>query len=333
VAKIGIPRTLAYFLYFPFCKEFFDSLGHEVVLSTPTSKAILDRGVKETVTDACIPIKLYHGHVADLIGKVDYIFAPRLVSFRKFGDFDTETLCPKFLGLPDMLRASIDDLSPIIDTRLHLRPGKKQLYLAGQEIGSILGDNPVQVKRAVTRARRVQKKFEKLLYEGMTPTEAMDVLYGDQPGPVNRVDDEAEFRIAVVGYPYIIYDPYVNVGLLKLLQREDARVYTQDMLSARKMAQAGRELPKQMFWYFSNRAVHGAVYFMKQDYIDGVIHVTAFACGPDAMVDRMMEFQAKKYGMPFMSIMVDEHTGEGGVKTRIEAFLDMLRYRRERDEN
>ena len=71
---------------------------------------------------------------------------------------------------------------------------------------------------------------------------------------------------------------------------------------------------------------------MKQDYIDGVIHVTALPVGR-ILVDRVMEFQAKKYGVPFMSIMVDEHTGEGGVKTRIEAFLDMLRYRRERDEN
>ena len=77
------------------------------------------------------------------------------------------------------------------------------------------------------------------------PTEAMDVLYGDQPDPVNRVNDEAEFRIAVVGYPYVIYDPYVNVGLLKILQQESARVYTQDMLSPRKMAQVDRNCPSR----------------------------------------------------------------------------------------
>lgn len=68
--------------------------------------------------------------------------------------------------------------------------------------------------------------------------------------------------------------------------------------------------------------------------VDGVIHVTAFACGPDAMVDRLMELEAKKRGqIPFMSIMVDEHTGEAGIRTRIEAFVDMLRYRRAKNED
>lgn len=65
--------------------------------------------------------------------------------------------------------------------------------------------------------------------------------------------------------------------------------------------------------------------------VDGIIHVTAFACGPDSLVDRMVEIEARRRRkMPYLSIAVDEHTGEAGVRTRIEAFLDMLRYRRDK---
>lgn len=331
MAKIGVPRTLAYFIYYPFWREFFTSLGHKVILSSPTSKAILDMGVKEAVNDACIPIKLYHGHVADLVGKVDYIFAPRLVSLRRFGEFGTETLCPKFLGLPDMIRASITNLPVIIDTRIDLRRGRREIYRMGQEIGETLGVTPSSLRRALARARSVQRRFERLLYQGMMPDEAMEGAFEGQSRTVSM--EIPEFCIAVVGYPYVVYDPFVNCGLFNLLRREKVRIYTQEMLTRRIMRAEARKLPKNMFWFFSNRALHGAMHFMTQKNIDGIIHVTAFACGPDAMVDRMMDLLAKRQGVPFMSIMVDEHTGEAGIRTRIEAFLDMLRYRRKRDED
>ena len=101
-ARIGIPRSLAYYSFYPQWKTYLEELGTEVVLSPPTTKDILDQGIKYTVTDACIPIKVFHGHVAALIGQVDYILIPRIVSIN--GD---ATLCPKFLGLSDMIRASI----------------------------------------------------------------------------------------------------------------------------------------------------------------------------------------------------------------------------------
>jgi predicted nucleotide-binding protein (sugar kinase/HSP70/actin superfamily) len=48
------------------------------------------------------------------------------------------------------------------------------------------------------------------------------------------------------------------------------------------------------------------------------------------MVDKLIELEAKARGhVPFISISVDEHTGEAGVQTRLEAFVDMIKLRRE----
>lgn len=329
MAKVGIPRALAYFLYFPFWKTFFEDMGHEVVVSSPTTRSILDRGVEEAVNDACIPIKIYHGHVDDLLDKSEVIFCPRFVSVRRHGDFGTETFCPKFLGLPDLIRLTFTKAPPLIDVRIDLKNGKEKLLEACEEVGAMLGNLPETARSAYEKARQVQRRFENLLYQEKTPLEAMEILFaGSQPAPEATISPD--LRIAVVGYPYTIYDPYINVGLISILQKEQVKIYTQDMLSDKILNREARELPKSMFWYFSNRAVYGALHFMKKNYIDGIIHVTAFACGPDSMVDRLLEIEARRRGnKPYLAIAIDEHTGEAGVRTRVEAFLDMLRYRRD----
>lgn len=334
MAKIGIPRALAYYIYYPFWKTFFEELGHEVIESSPTTRVIMDKGVKDTVSDACIPIKIFHGHVEDLIDRADYVFVPRLVSLRKFGDFSTETLCPKFLGLPDMLTASISGLS-MLEARIDLKKGRGELFKVYRELGERLGANSICIRKAFWKASRTQKRYERLLEKGVLPEDAMQQVFtaaASPPRENGNVKDNP-LHLGVIGYPYAIYDSYVNVGLLKLLAQAGVKVYTQDMLSQRQLRKQSAKLDKDMFWYFSNRAVQGALHYMDVQPVDGIIHITAFACGPDSIVDKYLEIEAKKRKIPYMSITIDEHSGEAGIRTRIEAFLDMLQYRRNKSES
>jgi len=101
------------------------------------------------------------------------------------------------------------------------------------------------------------------------------------------------------------------------------------MVPPKDLLKQARKLPKNLFWNFSNQVMRGALYYIDQCKVDGIIHITAFACGPDAMVDKMIELEAKNRGqVPFLSISIDEHTGEAGIVTRLEAFVDMLKLRR-----
>jgi len=346
VAKIGIPRTLAYFIYYPLWKTFLEELGQEIVLSPPTSRDILDQGVKDAVNDACIPIKVYHGHAAWLADKVDYIFSPRLVSVRLFGDFGTETFCPKFLGLPDMVRLTVDKLPPLLDTRVGIKKDPKEIFNIAAEIGEQLGKSAADSKRACKRALEVHQKYKKMLTKGVLPPDALAQMFpGEQEqsrkgasqskkaalAAQQLADEGPGLNIAVVGYPYAIYDDYINGGILGLLSKERVRVFTQDMLSDKVLNRQARNLPKSTFWYFSNRAVYGGLHYMKQKRVDGIIHITAFACGPDSVVDRLLEIEAHRHSSkPYLSITIDEHTGEAGIRTRVEAFIDMLNYRRDK---
>ena len=49
--KIGIPRALLYYYYFPLWKTLFEELGAQVVVSDISSREIIDEGVKEAVPE------------------------------------------------------------------------------------------------------------------------------------------------------------------------------------------------------------------------------------------------------------------------------------------
>ncbi|MGI6554015.1 MAG: acyl-CoA dehydratase activase-related protein [Bacillota bacterium] len=321
---VGFPTTLTYYLHYPMWKVFFSELGCKVETSPMTNKKILDEGVKETVTDACVPIKLYHGHAVALKDKVDYLFIPRMVNV----DSDKYiTFCPKFLGLPDMIKASIPNLPKIISPSLDRKSGHYYLYKACREIGRQLEKPASLIFRAYRRAVSIQKKFEKIMVQDkINPVEGIDYLFNSKSCSKRS---DADLNIAVLGYPYQIYDPYISANLMSWLENHKVRTWTMEMVDYSRLQKYSGKLKKKLFWHFSNKVVWSCYYYLDQPHIDGIIHVTAFGCGPDAMVDKLVELECKKRNFPFLSLMIDEQTGEGGVTTRLEAFTDMIRYRRE----
>jgi len=46
-------------------------------------------------------------------------------------------------------------------------------------------------------------------------------------------------------------------------------------------------------------------------------------CGPDSLMIDLLRRRAKGT-KPFLSLVIDEHTSESGLITRLEAFVDMI---------
>ncbi|MBM7622868.1 acyl-CoA dehydratase activase-related protein [Sporohalobacter salinus] len=320
--KIGIPKTLSYYVYYPLWHKFFTELGAEVVTSNNTSRYIVDGGVKETVNDACVPIKLFHGHVLNLKDRVDYLFLPRLVSTN-----GCQVYCPKFLGLPDMIRNTLDGLPKIIEPKVDLRKGKFEFIKLIYQAGSILTKNPFKIYSAFFKAKDYFNDFQSLLQQGYTVNEAIKELNGEEvKGNLSKTKDT--LKVAVLGYPYIIYDPYVSVNMIKKLRDLDVEIVTSDMVSEEELAVQSSKLKKDLFWTLSDKKIKAGYHYYEKGEIDGLVHVSAFGCGPDFIVDKLLELKAKdKDDISFMTLTVDEHTGEAGIVTRLEAFIDMLHLR------
>lgn len=319
VTKIGIPRTLYFYTYYPLWKTFFEELGLKVVFSPPTNKAIMDEGVKETVNDACIPIKVFHGHVMALKNKVDYIFIPRLVSID-----GKSTLCPKFLGLPDMVKNSIDNLPVVIVGNLDLHRCWFDFSRFFLRLGKNFTNNVWKIWRAYFKGLYRWKKYRKQMGKGLYPR-VEEGGAGEIVMAPRKEQGEQTLTLAVLAYPYLLYDNFMSINLIKKLEDMDVFPRVPDDISVKDLKRAKRRLPVDLFWYYSNQVTWACLHFLHQERVDGIIHVTAFGCGPDAMVDKLVELEAKNAGMPFMTVTIDEHTGDMGLHTRLEAFTDMLK--------
>ena len=78
------------------------------------------------------------------------------------------------------------------------------------------------------------------------------------------------------------------------------------------------------------RETIGASRQMQQMGFDGIIQVYPLSCMPEIVADGILSGIQTDSGMPVMRLILDEHSGEAGILTRLEAFTDMLRSERRR---
>jgi predicted nucleotide-binding protein (sugar kinase/HSP70/actin superfamily) len=63
---------------------------------------------------------------------------------------------------------------------------------------------------------------------------------------------------------------------------------------------------------------------------DGIIHLKPFGCLPEISSMPMLQNIGKNYKIPILYFSFDSQTSETGVKTRLEAFIDMIIMRKGR---
>lgn len=298
---VGVPQSLKYFDFSRVWESVFSAIGVELVYSGPTTKAVVDMGVECCVSEACLPMKLIHGQVMSLAGRVGVIFLPRLVNIR-----GRTVFCPKFLGLPDMVRASLGERVHLLSPRIDFRSGTISTCLNVFRFARGLGHNALKAASACGKFMAAAT--------ASIPQNTSFCEEGRKKCPV----------IGVLGYPYLVEDEYVNMGLLAKLRSLGARVVKAGDVPEEKLRLFDGEFDKQVFWYYSDRVVKAGFYLCRNKLVDGLIHLTAFGCGPDAIADKLLELEARTNKVPYLTISVDECTGEAGIQTRVEAFVDML---------
>jgi len=321
--KVGIPRALFYYYYFPLWKDFFQNLGVKVVLSSPTNKNIVNNGVAMAVDEACLPVKLYYGHVLDLADKVDAIFLPRLVSTAH-----REFICPKFMGLPDMIKSSGIKLPQLIEVDIDLSRNKKAMRKAALEMGKHITGSTIRILKAWNLATISQRQFEYIQRSDGELTPRALELWTEENGNAAREMQQGIPKVALLGHGYNVYDRYVSMDIIHKLQKMGAAVITAENVPDSIIEEEAARLPKRMFWTLGKRQIGAAFHFMKRPDVKGLIHIASFGCGPDSLVGELIERHMRRAKtVPFLFLTIDEHTGQAGIVTRLEAFWDMIEWR------
>ena len=77
-------------------------------------------------------------------------------------------------------------------------------------------------------------------------------------------------------------------------------------------------------WIVSEEIVGGVLHWKEK--ADGIILVSAFPCGPDSMTNELLIRRIK--GIPVLPLVLDTQSGMAGIETRIESFLDIIRFQK-----
>ncbi len=317
--KIGIPRAMSYYNNYPFYSGFFETLGVQIVLSDKTTAATLNNGSMYVVSDTCLPIKVFVGHVINLLDKgVETIFVPSLQSTGyKINN------CSKVRGLPEIIRNVINRpfkmIEPTLDKTLGIDFNDFCFDLAGQ-LG--ITDKKL-ILRAIDFGWEKNNRFLKMAKSGVPYTKALKNAI-ENKFSLAPVEVVKPLSVVIMGHGYNLFDERISMNLISKLDKLGVKTYTSLDVSKEDAIKAIYDLGEIQYWANELDLTGTAAHCMLNKKIDGIIALSAFGCGPDSLMVNEIEYHASCRKIPMLHLTIDEHTGEAGFVTRLEAFVDML---------
>ena len=292
---IGIPRALFYWKNPYFWEMFFENLGVKVILSPRTNKKIVEQGAKAADPETCFSMKVFFGHLLWLDQKCDFIFVPRLKTNQ-----DKLEYCPKFFALPDLAKISVK--TPILTETFD--ETKKDWEISMERLGEELGKDKELIKKAISAAYLKEKELKQKQKQAFSQ---------------NCLSKKK--KIILVSHQYNLYDDYINVGIKKKMEDLGMEIiYINEVPSSKsKIFPSGVDF----HWEFGKEIMEKIQEILKHD-IAGAIEISSFQCGCDAVLKEFIEKEFRHSKVPFLYLIIDEQTGEAGIQTRLEAFVDTL---------
>ena len=317
---IGIPRAMSFYHNYPFYYGFFTALGIKIVLSDVTTKQTLSRGSALVVTETCLPIKIYVGHILNLLDKgIDKILVPSIqsVAYKIYN-------CSKIRGLPDLIRNVVKQDFTMVEATLDKSEKNHGLYDFLKEMAAPFGiTDEKKIKEASKAGWRTYNNFHIMSKSGMSYKKAINYALQGKVF-IERSTKEYPISIALVAHGYNIYDDRASMKIIDKLESMDVKVYTALQLSQEQTLEGINTLGEKLYWANEYEMTGTAGHYMKDNKIDGLIALNAFGCGPDSLMIERIIRKAKQFNKPILHLTIDEQTGEAGFITRLEAFVDML---------
>lgn len=147
-------------------------------------------------------------------------------------------------------------------------------------------------------------------------------------------------KVGLIGELYTAMEPYSNYYLEKTLGEMQIEInrYTNltyllitKLYNKKKVLKTCGSYCKYLIGADGTDNIAVAKRLAKQGY-DGLIHTKPFGCTPEVGAMSILQKVSSDYKIPIIYFSFDSHTGEAGIKTRLEAFNDMLIMRRNKHE-
>lgn len=317
--KIGIPRALNVYENYPFWHRLFTELGYEVVLSSPTSKELFEKGIGTIASESvCYPAKLVHGHIISLIEKgMKTIFYPAVVYEKKESAAQQNNYnCPVVASYPEVIRANMAEVLECNQVEL-LTPflALDQPFALVKELcASFPGISKQEMRQALKCAKQEEAKY-------------LEWLHHRGEEIIAELTAHKQKGIVMAGHPYHI-DPAVNHGLPEEIQRLGMAVLTEDSIAHLAPSQFHPDVVNQ--WTFHSR-LYCAAKVVEENSCLELLQVTSFGCGIDAITTDAVEDILEKGHQLYTWIKMDEVSNLGAARIRLRSLKAAIEERDKRE--
>jgi predicted nucleotide-binding protein (sugar kinase/HSP70/actin superfamily) len=130
--------------------------------------------------------------------------------------------------------------------------------------------------------------------------------------------------IGLLGHSYLLQDNYLNMNFTKKLSDLGCQTIDCHHLSDDDIEDGTKQI-RPVTWYFEDRLLGAAMRFRDMDNISGIVYLISFGCGAGSITHEIIELEILQHApVPFLRIILDEYSGETGLMTRLESFVDMV---------
>ncbi len=332
-----------------------------VIIPPPMTQRTLDLGVKYSPQEACLPYKLTLGSLIETcelgadtliqargtgICRLGYYAKGQEQMIRDLGYnahfLHVDVSHHKFLSIMRLIR-DVSGNAPwqeIVPTFF---------YAIGKLFALDKIERVVQKVRAVETdkgtASRIYREAVKAIDEATTSKEVKQITkdYIHKLDRVPRDTGVEPLKVGVVGEIYVVIEPFANMDIEVELGKLGVEVERTMTLSRwikyslflnRFGVDEWKEVHKLAQPYIDHdiggdgwESVGEKVLYAR-DGFDGIIHLAPFTCMPEIVAENIMP--STREDIPVLAVICDEQQGKQGMLTRLEAFVDLISFRRQR---
>lgn len=345
--------------YIPF-KSFLTELGLEPVIPPPTSQRTIALGTKISPEFACLPLKVTLGNFIEAIeAGAECVFmiggkGPCRLGY--YGEVQREILHENGYDVDFILLEAPQDqprkLWGVIRRYIpRRRPSDffRAFQIFWQKARAIdcfdQAVNKVRPLEAESGAcTGLQNHFYSMIDNAASITDIQSV-YKESVTKLNELpkrDAPLVPLLLLLGEIYMVLEPRVNFQIEKTLGSMGVEVrrtiyitdwikenfllrYVQPSLHRRRLLLARPYLKNPVGGHGLESVAHTVESGVNRYH--GVIHLAPFTCMPETIAMQIFPAVSEKLSVPVLSLIIDEHSSEAGIQTRLEAFTDLLVYR------
>ena len=362
--RIGIPHCGNAYIIAEALVQKLGNGENELIVPPPTSQRTLDLGVKYSPVEACLPFKLTLGNLIEAcelgadtlihargtgVCRLGYYVKGQEQIIRDLGynaHFLTLDVSQhRFRSIIRLVKDLTNDAPwPKIISALHF--AMEKLFVLDKIEKVVHKVRAVELEKG--RANQIYREAVKAVGEATTVRGVKNATkeYIRKLHQMPRDPAADPVKVSIVGEVFVVLDPFANMDIEIELGKLGVEVERTMNLSRwvkyrlflnylglnewKYVHEAAMPYLKRNVGGDGWESVGEKVVYARNGY-DGVVHLAPFTCMPEIVAQNIMP--STKEDIPVLTVLYDEQMARPGMITRLEAFVDLLKFRRKRRRN